>query len=569
MDGTENNSVKTLTGERRRLLALVGFRILTVTFLLGATVALSYRSGKSWAPVDSILLYAIVAVYVLSILYLVALKYRINYRFQSMAQIFADLIFWSCLIFITSGLHSVFTFLYTLSIIHGAMLLGKRGAYVTAALSTLMFFGVLWLEANRIFHGMLGLQASFTELLVPAEMYHVFLTLSMFFLVSLLGGYFGEQLETREQILTKQRLSLDMQRALNRSIVEGISSGFMTTDATGVVTFLNVAAERILRRPYGDVRGHRLTDVFPRLAGILERELAGEPWERQIEISLDSGEEEPRWASFSFSDLLDAEKHRQGRIIIINETTERRRLEEIAFQNEKLVAIGKLAAGIAHEIRNPLASISGSIQMIQNEFPKDDDSRKLTEIILRETDRLNNLIVDFLSYAKPKNPHPETVDPRGILGDIVGLISTDTAFDHVAITVDIDDEPPLLYGDASQLRQMLWNILKNAVESASNTPAGKVSVHVFASGETMNGREDVVIEIVDNGPGLSKKVAERMFDPFYTTKDGGTGLGMSIAHQIIQAHAGALHVDSVAGKDTTFRISLPAGSGGESARKAV
>lgn len=552
-----------LEGERKKLLGLILFRIFTITVLMGSTTILNMRSGMTWTPVQKMVLYSIGVIYLLSIFYLLAVKYNSSYRFQAITQLFVDILFWSCLVFLTGGLHSPFSFLYTLSIIHGAMLLGKRGAYLTFAMSVLGFFSLVWFEHHEIFHSMFMLNKSFTELWSMRGLYQLFLNFCMFAFVTALAVRLAVEVETREAALVTQRISLKVQQMLNRSIMAGVNSGFVMINRQGEITFMNVPAERLVGLTHEEAKGRLLGNLIPALREGLGQELAGQPWARYLELHHTPGGGEGLWLTLTFSDLLGGEDERLGSLVVIEDITERRRLEERLFQNQKLAAIGELAAGIAHEIRNPLASISGSIQMLKAEFPPGDDNEKLTEIILRETGRLNQLINDFLSYARPRPASRTPLRLRETLEDITALLGQNESDQNARIRVEYDD-PPEFFGDGDQIRQMLWNILKNAVESVRERHPGVVWVQVGRDPQK-DGHIQFVIR--DNGTGMDAATQERIFDPFFTTKPGGTGLGMAIVYQIVRGHEGSISVSSQPGAGTRFVISLPADSPGSDPSK--
>jgi two-component system sensor histidine kinase PilS (NtrC family) len=545
--------VRQIEGERRKLLGLILFRILIITVLMGSTTILNLRTGQTWTPVQKLILYSIGVIYLLSIFYLLAVKYNTSYRFQAITQLFVDVIFWSSLIYLTGGLNSPFTFLYTLSIIHGSILLGKRGAYMTCLMSFACFGVVIWFENYHIFHSTLMLTKSFDNLWNTRELYQIFLNLCMFAFITALAVRLASEVETREAALVTQRISLKVQQMLNRSIMAGINSGFVMIDRNGDITFMNVPAERLIGLTHHEAKGRNLSDVFNDLRDGIIRESKGEDWKRYVELKLDAESDSPRFLTFTFSNLLGGENDRVGSMVVIDDITERRRLEESLFRNQKLAAIGELAAGIAHEIRNPLASISGSIQMLRAEFPPGGDNEKLAEIILRETDRLNNLINDFLSYARPRPVDRLPINIHEIMEDITELLAQQPETDLVRVRVEYDHLTELS-GDSGQIRQMLWNILKNAVEAASAKNPGVVWVKI---GSKPGAPDHLMFSISDNGEGMSAEVQERIFDPFFTTKSSGTGLGMAIVYQVVKNHRGSIEVNSKPGNGTQFIITLP------------
>ena len=229
----------------RILLGLILFRLMTITVLLGSTAILNMRQGTDWTPVQNIIFSSIGVSYLLSILYLLALKYNSNYRFQALAQVVGDLLFWSCLIYLTGGLHSPFTFLYSLSIIHGSIALGKRGAAFAFTFAAISFSVLVLMEQYQIFHAGLKITSSFLSFWNLNEIYHFFLNICMFFLTTVLAAYLARQMEMREAIMVRQSMTLETQRMLNRSIMLGIQSGFILLNDEGRITFFNLAARNV------------------------------------------------------------------------------------------------------------------------------------------------------------------------------------------------------------------------------------------------------------------------------------------------------------------------------------
>ena len=345
--------------QKRSLGALVLFRLITVTVLLGATTYLNLHSAQSWSTNQLVLSFFIGFIYLLSILYLLAIKVNASYYFQATTQVFVDLLFWSCLIYLTDGLRSPFTFLYMLSIIQGAYLLGKRGAFASFGGALFFFLFVIWMEMHGVFHESLHLTPSFQDLWAVDNLYTLFMNLSMLLLVAILAGYLASQIQAREEALTRERLSLEMQRLLNRSIMTSLTTGFAILDLKGHITFLNVSAERLLDVEFNRARNQNLGEFWPELGEFVVRELSGALPERHGELKLTRPDLGSRYISVAASDLLGPDNTRMGTILILDDVTSRRMLEERALRSEKLAAVGELAAGIAHEIRNPLASISG------------------------------------------------------------------------------------------------------------------------------------------------------------------------------------------------------------------
>jgi two-component system sensor histidine kinase PilS (NtrC family) len=257
------------------------------------------------------------------------------------------------------------------------------------------------------------------------------------------------------------------------------------------------------------------------------------------------------------------------KIIIFQDLTRLRSMEEQLRRDEKLKALGELSVGIAHEIRNPLASISGSIQVLKDEVTLEGENRKLMEIVLRETGRLNILITDFLLFARPAREKRDIVDLNGIIDETIRIFSNCPEASRIRIVRDLDGAV-LVKADARQLGQVFWNLFLNAAHAMS--PAGTLTVssrlsHGFARGEHkgLEGTEEppmVLVSVADTGGGIGKEDILRIFDPFFSTRESGTGLGLAIVHRIIESHGGRITVESTPGSGTVFSILLPLATDG-------
>ena len=254
----------------------------------------------------------------------------------------------------------------------------------------------------------------------------------------------------------------------------------------------------------------------------------------------------------SVSPLHDRGGRFRGRVVNFQDLTELRKMEQSVRQAERLAVVGGLAAGVAHEIRNPLASISGSIELLHQMPQADEDSRALMSIVTREIDRLNRLLTDLLDYANPRSLEIEPLDLAGLVRDTVGVFAQDRGFAEVTVELVGADEGTAIEmtGDAAKLRQVLWNLLRNAAEAASQGGG-----HVWI--EVVPAASEVTIRVRDDGPGIPAEHAQRVFEPFFTTKTRGTGLGLATVHSLVSDHRGAIRFDNPAGGGTCFEVRLP------------
>ncbi len=554
-------TLKSKQQQIQRLTTLILFRIITVTAILATSAIMSFRSADWWTPTQQIMLSSIGLMYLISILYLLAVKYNENFLLQSIAQIFGDLLFWSCMVYITGGLSSPFTFLYNLTIILSSLVFRKRGIVGTTITSCLMLLGLTWMESNKIFFETLQLQSATESLFEIEVIYRFFLNVCMFSLIAVLSYYIAGQVRSSEDSLVQQQLNLDEQKRLNRSIIQGMRSGLLMAGLDGKIHFINRALRKMVGKEDEDLPND-LIGLFPVLRECFRLEQWGRPWARKFEGEVKVGNDR-RWLFFHFADLLDAFSEKDGILLIVEDRTETQRLKERIFQNEKLAALGKLAAGIAHEIRNPLASISGSLQMLRMEYDTEDDNSRLMEISLQETERLNRLINDFLSFARPMDPTFETVDLKDVFEELKPLIKNQDMERDIEVTWSTPpDVSTRIEADNGQIRQMMWNVISNAIHALKRgagtegeAPRVDVMAMVDPEYDIIGGR--LLLAIQDNGCGMSADVVEKLFDPFFTTRAEGSGLGMSIVFQIIEAHHGTIEIDSEPGRGTTMLIRLP------------
>jgi two-component system, NtrC family, sensor histidine kinase PilS len=253
-----------------------------------------------------------------------------------------------------------------------------------------------------------------------------------------------------------------------------------------------------------------------------------------------------RYYEITESSYFDAEQSNAVSLYLLKDVTDVRRLQDEMRQKEKLAAVGQLAAGIAHEIRNPLAGISGSIELLSQERSNPDD-QKLMKIILKEIDRLNRLITDFLDYSKPEKSPDQTVDLALIVEECLQNVKISSTLQS-PLSLHTDLQSQLIRGHSDKLRQAVLNILVNAVQAMRTVQNPELRVTLQLQGE------DVVLSIKDNGEGMSEEVQKRIFEPFFTTKSKGTGLGMAMTHKILESHAARIDLLSVVGQGTEFKL---------------
>ena len=493
------------------------------------------------------------AVLLLSVLAAVALRFsRMPLQWQAGTQICCDVLLVTWLTAMRGDLNSPYVALYIVIISAAGIFLGVRGALITSVgCATCYTFVVVagafgWSAAGG---GDVG-AASVPELIGNVGLHDI-----AFFVVGLLASRLAERQAHSEVQLIEAKHALADLRALHERIVESIRSGLVTTDLDGLIYTFNAAAEEITGYTAEALRGQEVSILFGALAPKVEESLR----------AAEAGAASPRYEAdcltadglrlrlgYSIFPLFGETGARTGLVITFQDLTQVRALEETSRRQDRLAAVGRVAAGIAHEIRNPLAAMRGSIQVLRSEMDGDPGQAELMEIVLRESDRLNHIITDFLTYARPRPVSLADTDLREPLRETFTLLrhSPETHPGHT-IEEDFPEEPVRVQADAAGLRQVFWNLARNAL---SAMPAGG-RLRVELRHATSNGR--VRITFSDTGQGMSPEQVERLFEPFSSSTTGGTGLGLSIVYQIIRDHGGTINVSSREGHGTTISIELP------------
>lgn len=472
-------------------------------------------------PISEVLLYLLGVGILFSGASLLSLRWMSESWLSSMAwtQLFGDLLYFSLLVYFTGGVSSAFSAIFSLQIISGAVVIGSRGAFAATAGAIVLFVTVSLLKLQ-------GLPQS------PETWARLILISSVLLLVGSLVAWLTS---SREGLAEKLQRTQDDLRDLNQlhsTILAHIPSGILYLDESSRIRFINPAGERILGR-----------ECLNRdLIGTTYEVLLGRDQRFESKMKLPQGE---RMIGHYRTSLPEG-----GSVVVFQDVTDIRDLEKRMSLNEKLAGIGQLAAGIAHEIRNPLASLSGSIQLLQSELKLDAESQRLFHIVLRETDRLDHLANNFLTYAKPSDLNLQRVEIKKILDDVSNLLKHSPDFQDRGVSLKFDIAENLwCVCDARQLKQILWNLMLNAVQASSKS--GWIQVKAT---ETSGARVRFVVE--DSGEGMDEEIQKKIFDPFFTTKAQGSGLGLALVYQMVANHGGNIGVESVKGKGSRFWFEL-------------
>jgi len=548
-----------------RIQWLMFFRAVVVTLLLGATVIVQLRDIAFFRYVSPVYFYVLIGfTYALTLVYALLLRRIQNLKLFAYVQILGDVFFITLLIYFTGGISSIFSWVYLLAIFGAATILYRRGGLLVASASSILYGALLDLEYYQILLPIGGRQ--FTSI-QPQGLYVLYLmavNMMAFFLVAILSSFLAEQLRRKEEELKKRIIDYRQLERLYKHIVQNVVSGLITVDETGRITSFNRMAEEITGRKFEEVYQEEIDSLFPGLTAWSQSagENPGEGWSR---FRL------PRWETrfprkdgtslilgFSISPLKDSSDREMGNILIFQDLTRLREMEEHLKRADRLAAVGKMAAGMAHEIRNPLASISGSIEMLKDELGSSPQNQQLMGIVLREVNHLNTLIADFLLFARPFSPGKERIHLNCLLEEILQMFTHGPDFNRRTRLETQFQDDLYLQGDPHQIRQVFWNLLINAAQAMPEGGTLRVELRKNSSPPAISaGRVYGEISVIDSGTGIGEEERGKIFDPFYTTKEKGTGLGLSIVHSIVEGYGGKVTVQSQPGQGTTFSVFLP------------
>ena len=536
----------------RRLQLSLLLRALMVSFLLGATVFIHFTRTPSFLTVPLIALYILSGItFLFTLLSVIALRLRRRLTLFSFIQIVWEILFVTALIWITTteGIENIFTFLYLLTIIMAGILQYRRGTFLAAASGTILY-GLL-LTTMKFGYVPLLLPSSFQPQQVKqAELfYNFFINLAAMFGTAVLASYLTEKLRVTGDELKETIRDRDALEVLNDNIVRSLSSGILTLNRDLRISSFNAAAESITGIARDQARGKSFFTLFPEAAPTL-----AEPAnERRHEVVWRTPNGELRYHEFRVSPLRGAEGEILGQLVIFNDITELRQMEQKLRQTDRLAAVGQLAAGIAHEIRNPLAAISGSIQVLDHELDLDPTSRRLMKIVIREADRLNALITDFLLYARPGPRALQLVMLDRLVAEVVEVFQNRTDLPP-GLEWRLELDPALeLETDPKLLEQILWNLINNAAQAMPQ--GGRLTLR--AARRQADTGAVIRLEVEDTGAGIPVELLDKIFDPFFTTREGGTGLGLGIVYRIVETMDGTVVAGNVAEGGARFAIEVP------------
>lgn len=544
--------------KREQFRRLIVLRCLIACVLIG--VGLLILGGQESAPVFPLVV-ILGGTIIVTPLFWIAQGSGSSSNFLVAALTTMDIFLETVLVHYTGGAFSQFTLLFFLSIVSGSVFYQLRGTLTLATLAAASYVGLIVLEGTGAIAPVSSVRAE-VERGGWVIWFHAGFNVVTFYMVAFLSGQLSLKVERRRRLLESAAEELRATRFDTDQILENLSSGLITLAADGRIAQLNRAAQAIL-----GARADGATGLFPREAlgencaeftSLLERSLAErEPLTRgEVVVRSPDGRAIPLGVSTSLLTRSGGDGESRGLVAIFQDLTETRRLEESLRRADRMSAIGDLSAGVAHEIRNPLASICGAAQILEAELKVSGEEARLLRLVVREADRLNRFLGGFLDYARSRPRQLSLVAVADLLDDVKMLTESHPKFPKdVSIDLEIARGDYFVEADAEDIKRVFLNLAQNAVEAMGG--GGRLSIEVSGPlhGDTSGGPIRVVFR--DTGPGVSEVDVAHVFKPFVTGKKGGTGLGLAIAQKIVEEHNGEIRCENEPGRGAAFIVTLP------------
>lgn len=536
---------------------IVFSRLAVVSYFLGVTVFLQFRAVGTLSAEYLWISYSFISViYGFSIFCLVLPATARRRPLNIIGQSVSDVIFVTGIVLLTGGIDSVYSVLYSLVIIYSTLFLGRRGGLSIAALSTVCYVAIVHVQPSGIFEFL------YDEGIVPGVeltrgyiLTRVTTHVASFFIMALLTSFVVEQERKTQRLLAEKATAFDRLDLLHRSIIESVDTGILTVNLEGHIRSFNRAAEEISGLTFGEVFNRSAEEIFPGVSDVLSP-AGSEERKRQrkrLEILVRKKSGADMVLGISDSPLVE-QGVKIGSILIFQDLTPFKEMEREGEKNKQLAFIGQMAAGLAHELRTPLQSLSGSIQILRRDLRLAPSDERLMQVILRAKDQMEGLVRNFLLMARSNLGRRAETDVGELVKDVIESLAVGSEWNsRVELREDLGQDLWVM-GDPAELRQVLWNLMINAIQSMPE--GGTLSVTARPDGDNGEARA-VRVEIGDTGPGIDPVHIEKIWEPFYTTREKGSGLGLAIVRRIVESHGGAVEVRSEAMRGSRFRVRLP------------
>lgn len=548
--------VETLSEEKNksRLRLLIISRLIIITLFLGVAIFIDIKKTGFPVSVSSLnfFYFIIAATYFFSIAYILLLKIIKNLRINICAQLAVDVLLVTMLVYITGSLRSNYSVLYTLIIIYSVIFLGRYGGLIIASASGIFYGLLLDFEFFKIIPPISAMEHNY-NLTAEDVFIRILVHIVSFYVLAFLASFVVEQEKKARFLLQEKESAFNQLDLLFRSIVESVDTGVMTISLQGTIKTFNRAAEEITGFPLAAVENKPFVNIFPEFAASLAVRINKEQTQNRMEVIIKNSNGKNIHLGCSISPLRDKEDRQIGNILIFQDLTDVKLMEETLEKSKRLALIGEMAAGLAHEMRNPLASITGSIELLRHSLKLKDTDERLMQIILRGKDQLDNFVRDFLLLARPIPVTRELVDVNETAMAVLENVKLSNEWSsEIKINCSLA-EKVTAFANREQIGQIIHNLVLNAIQAMKE--GGVLSIETKSI--MHHGKEVVEFKVADTGTGIEEKELQKIFEPFFTNKDKGTGLGLAIVSRIVDGYGGRIKIENSLNQGTICTVWLP------------
>lgn len=556
--------------DKELLLRVKTIMLIRVVFLTGfvALVIAFERNASQETPIIPLSIVVGLA-YFLSLSYALLLRWKAPLTSIAWAQVIGDLLIVGGMIYATGGIESPLSFVFLFVIIATSVMLPRAAIYLAASGASIIYGLIVDLEYFNVIQPIYFFQKSHISYQGAYGFYIISMNLASYYSIAYLSSILTHRMRLIKEELKTKSLDLKKLQEFHKNVVQNLVNGLMTTDLDGNITSVNTACQAITGCTPKQSIGQKIYSLItiPKLSEFYD---SGK--EIQLPTTLEGEFHRPDGemilvmmkisALIQPGDNMPIDVVRpDGYIFVLEDLTEMRKMEEKILQSEQLAAVGRFSAGLAHEIRNPLASLSGSIQVLKESLNLDEQYQRLMEIVLKETERLNSIVTDFLSYSQPRETKTTVIDITQLLQDVVLLLKNSSDYDtSIDIQVHVPEHHILIQSEEELIKQLVWNLCINATQAMDK--AGQICLELqevdrYQHKNFSTERKGFVLVVKDQGRGISEDNLQNIFDPFFTTREEGVGLGLATVMKIVQQFGGNIGLDSEPGKGTRFEIYLP------------
>lgn len=551
---------ETFTKEKntRRLFFLIISRVVITSFFLGMTIFMDIRKQSFTILQTTINFFYFIAaaVYLFSVIYILLFKFEEKIKNNLYIQITADIIVTTILVFMFGNTQIDYSLFYTLIIIYSVIFIGRKGGMIVASTASIFYGLILDLEFYKLIPSVSFIKYEY-EINAADTLTNVMVHIISFYVLAFLVSFAVEQEKKAIVLLKEKESAFNQLDLLFRSIIESVDTGVMTIDLNRRIKTFNRAAEEITGFKFAVIKNDLLGNIIPEFMPLFEKNELPESLRNRMDVKINGGMGNNihlGCSISSLSSLKDRDEKKIGHIIIFQDLTEIKQMEEKLEKSRKLALIGEMAAGLAHEMRNPLAAISGSIELLMKGLEFKGTNRRLMGIILRGTDQLENLVRDFLSLARPVPALRGLVDINEVVEEVLEHIKVSKSWTDNIEVIKVFSDDVRAYANKEQVRQIINNLVLNAVQAMEE---GGVLSFETKLDELDENKQYAQIKVSDTGCGIKETDLNKIFETFFTNKEKGIGLGLPIVNHIVEGYHGKIKIESAVNKGTICYVWLP------------